>query len=165
MRKELSMLRTGRATPIILDSVMVDSYGSLTQVKYLATISIEDAKTLRVTPYDKSQMKGLEVAIGSANLGISTSPQGESLRVIFPELSTERRILLIKLAKEKLENTRVSVRQARDEARAEIQTRERNGELSEDEKFRKQEELQKLVDNTNSVLEELVKKKEKEILE
>jgi ribosome recycling factor len=163
LAKEFSSLRTGKASPMILDSVMVEAYGAKTPLKHVAAISIEDAKTLKVTPWDSSQLKGIESAIGQANLGVSTSPDSSGVRVIFPDLTTERRSQLIKVMKDKLEDARVSIRKEREKTWNEIQEDERTGKISEDEKFKAKDELQKLVDDTNGKLEEMSDRKEKEI--
>ena len=164
-KESLTTLRTGRATPALLDSVQAESYGSRTPIKHLASITIEDPRSLRVTPWDKSQIKPIETGIAAANLGVSTQADGASLRVIFPELTSDRRKALIKLAKEKFEEARISVRQARDETWNDIQTKEKDGGMSEDEKFRYKDELQKFIDGSNKNLEESVAKKEAEIAE
>ena len=164
-KESLSTLRTGRATPALLDSVVAESYGSRTPIKHLASITIEDPRSLRVTPWDKSQIKPIESAIAAANLGVSTIPDGASLRVIFPELTSDRRKALMKLAKEKLEEARIAVRQSRDEAWNDIQEKEKEGGMSEDDKFRYKDELQKYIDSANAKLEEILDKKEHEISE
>lgn len=162
---EYQGIRTGRATPAILDSVFVESYGTRTLLKHVASITLEDAKTLRVSPWDKSQIKGIEKAIGEANLGLSASSDASGVRVFFPALTDERRAGLVKVVKEKLEHARVSVRSERDEIWSDLQTKERKGEMAEDEKFRLKDEMQKLVDATNKKLEEHAEKKEKEVTE
>ncbi len=164
-KEGLSTLRTGRATPALLDSVVAESYGSRTPIKHLASITIEDPRSLRVTPWDKSQIKPIESAIAAANLGVSTQTDGASLRVIFPELTTDRRKALMKLAKEKLEEARIAVRLGRDEVWNDIQGKEKEGGMSEDEKFRFKDELQKYIDAANAKLEEILAKKEEEISE
>lgn len=164
-KESLTTLRTGRATPALLDSVQAESYGSRTPIKHLASITIEDPRSLRVTPWDKSQVKTIETAIAAANLGVSTQSDGASLRVIFPELTTDRRKTLLKLAKEKLEEARISVRQERDHVWTDIQTKQSDGDISEDEKFRYKDELQKFIDTANASFEDIVAKKEQEISE
>ncbi len=161
--EELSGIRTGRAAPAVLDGVTIESYGSKTPLKHVASISSEDAKTLRVSPWDKSQIKAIEKGIGEANLGISVSSDADGIRVFFPDLTSERRTMLAKLAREKLEQGRVSVRSERDEVWKDIQESEKDGDISEDEKFKLKEEMQKLVDASNSKLDELTEKKEKDI--
>lgn len=163
LAKELHGVRTGRATPMILDHVMVKAYDARTPLKQLASISIEDAKSLRVVPWDRSQTKEIETAIAAANLGISVAPDASGLRIIFPSLTAESRLHLEKLVRGKLEEAKITWRLERDRAWTEIQTRERTGDLSQDDKFRAKDELQKIVDATNQELEQAVLRKEKEI--
>jgi len=162
--REYLGVRTGKASPAVLDSVMVDSYGSKTPLKHVAAIGIEDAKTIKVTPWDKSQLGEIQKAIEAANLGLSVSPDSAGLRVIFPSLTEDRRKMLVKLTGEKLEEARISVRKEREKVWNEIQTDEKGGKLSEDDKFKAKDELQKLIDEANKKLEELSKKKEIEIM-
>ncbi len=161
---EFSKLRTGRATPSILDGVLVTAYDGKMPIRELAAVSIEEARVLRVAPWDKGVTKEIESAIVASNLGVSVSVDGSGLRVIFPELTTENREKIVKLAKSKLEEARVALRRTRDEVWSKIQADEREGKMSEDEKFRFKEELQKFIDGGNTKLEELTTKKEKEIL-
>ena len=132
---------------------MVSAYGSMTPLKQIGNVGVEDARTLRVSAYDAGLIKDIEKAISSANLGLGTSSDGANVRVTFPELTSERREQLVKLAKGKLEEARTTVRIARDEAWKEIQTREKEGTLTEDDKFALKEELQKKVDKANEDLE------------
>ncbi len=163
LSKELSSIRTGRATPVILDSVLVEAYGSRMSIRELANISIEGEKTIRIAPWDASMSKAIEKAIVASNLGLSVAVDDKGLRIIFPELTGERREQLIKLLKQKLEEARTSVRQIREKTWDEIQNKEKEGGMSEDEKFRHKDEMQKYIDEANSKLEEIVFRKEKEI--
>ena len=163
--KEYAGLRTGRATPALLDGVMVDSYGSKMPIKHVAAISTEDPKTLRIAPWDASQIKGIEQAIAASNLGISTAPDSTGIRVIFPDLTTERRTLLSKLVKEKLEEAKISVRKDREKNLGDLNEAKKSGEVSEDEHARLRDQLQKLVDEANQKLEQFADDKQKEILE
>lgn len=162
--REYLGIRTGKAAPAVLDNVLVDSYGSKMPLKHVAAIGIEDARTIRVTPWDKSQLGAVQTAIDVANLGLSVSPDSTGLRVIFPALTEERRKMLIKLMGEKLEEARISVRKDREKVWADIQAEEKAGKLSEDEKFKAKDELQKLIDEANKKLEDLSKRKETEIM-
>ncbi len=164
LTKEFSGVRTGKATPILLDNVMVDNYGSRTPIKFIASISVEDAKSLRVTPWDKSHVKSIESAIAQANLGLSTAPDQVGLRVIFPDLTEDRRKALLKIIGEKQEEARISLRKERERFWNDIQDKEKVGEISEDEKFRLKDDLQKMIDVGNASFDELVEKKKKEIL-
>ena len=164
LKKEYASIRTGQATPSILDGILVDAYGSSMSINQLATISIEDSKTLRITPWDKEVTKDIDKTIRESNLGLSVALDALGLRVSFPELTGERRAMLSKIAKEKLEEARIRVRTAREKSLDDLDRKEKEGGLGEDDKFRLKNELQKLVDDTNRKLEELILKKEKEIL-
>ena len=165
LAKEYRGLRTGRAAPAILDSVQVSAYGSMVPLKQVGNVSTEDARTLRITAFDASILKDIERGITAANIGVGTSSDGTSVRVTFPELTSERREQLVKLAKGKLEEARTAVRIARDEAWKEIQSREKEGTLTEDDKFSLKEELQKKVDAGNGDLEKAFERKQAEMSE
>jgi ribosome recycling factor len=160
LRNEYSGIHTGRATPTVLDIVSVEAYGSYQPVKNLASISVEDPKTLRVVPWDKSQVKDIEKAIQAANLGLSVATDDQGLRVIFPMLTTENRQKLVKVLKEKMEDARISVRKARESIQDDIKV----AELPEDDAFRAKDELQKVVDEANAALEAVFAKKENEVM-
>lgn len=161
---EYSGIRTGQATPTILDKIQIDSYGSMMPIKNVANIGVEDARTLRVAPWDATQVEAVEKAIVEADLGMSVTNDGKGLRVIFPELTGETREKIAKIVRQKLEDARVSLRKEREAAWDDIQKMEKDGEMSEDEKFRAKEEMQKIIDDANSRIEEVSKKKEAEIL-
>ncbi len=160
LKREFTGIRTGRATPAILDNVTVESYGTMMKIKEVASIGIEDARTLRVSPWDMSQVKGIEKGIMLADLGLSVSVDDKGLRVNFPELSTERRESLMKVAKQKLEEARVAIRTEREKIKREI-----TEGTDKDAKFRNTEELQKIVDSLNADLDAVYDRKEKEISE
>ena len=164
MGKEYNQLNIGRASPMVLDGVSVLSYGSHVPLKNIANISIEDPKTLRVAPWDKNQIKDIEKAITSANLGLSVATDDAGIRVIFPQLTTETRQNLVKVLKEKLEEQRIIVRKERERIWDEIQKLEKEGKMTEDEMFRAKEELQKIITETNGNLEATFEKKEREVL-
>lgn len=163
LSKEYAGIRTGRATPAILDSVMVESYGAKTPLKHVAAINIEDAKTLRIMPWDNSLTKAIESGIDSANIGVKAVGDGNGLRLSFPDLTEERRKLLLKLTNEKLEEARISLRKERERLLGLMTDAEKSGDISEDDKFRGKEELQKAVNDGNATLEAMAKKKETEI--
>lgn len=160
---QLAGIRTGRAAPAILDGVQVESYGSRMGINQVASVSVEDARTLRIAPWDASLAKEIEKAITMANLGLSVSTDERGVRVSFPELTAERRAALVKLAKEKVEESRASLRVARDEVWGDIQRREKDGEIPEDDKFRAKDDMQKRVDAANQQFDSMLEKKEKEI--
>lgn len=158
LSKEYSQVHTGRATPLVLDSIMVESYGSYMSIKNLAGVTIEDPKTLRIAPWDKTQVKAIENAIRNSDLGLSVLSDSDGIRVIFPMLTTENRLKLIKILKEKLEEARISVRKMRQEEIDKID------DLPEDDKKRGKEDIQKAVDESNSNLEVIFNKKETDIM-
>lgn len=164
LKREYGSVNTGRASSVVLDTVAVDVYGSRMPISHIATISTEDPRTLKITPWDKGQTKDIEKAIATANLGLSVSIDDTGLRVFFPQPTTERRINLIKVLKEKLEEGRVSVRGERELVWNDIQDKERDGKMPEDEKFKSKVELQKIVDETHKKMEEIFEKKQKEVL-
>ena len=162
--KEYSQLNIGRASPVILDGISVESYGSYVPLKNVASVSIEDPKTLRITPWDKNQIKEIEKAIVSSNLGLSVVADASGIRVIFPQLTTETRQTLVKVLKEKLEGSRITVRKERERVWDEIKKLEKEGKITEDDKFKAKEDLQKIIDETNKNLENIFERKEKEVL-
>jgi ribosome recycling factor len=162
LSRELSGVRTGRATPTLLDSLRPEAYGARTPITQLASVSIEDARTLRIVPWDKSVTKDIERAITEADLGISVATDDMGLRVIFPELTAERRTLLAKIANEKHEQAKVTLRGHRTESMKEIDALEKEG-MAKDLATRQKEELQKYIDEGNTALANITKKKEEEI--
>ena len=164
LSKEYTQLNIGRASPMVLDGISVESYGSRVPLKNVANISIEDPKTLRIAPWDKSQIKDIEKAIIASNLGLSVATDDLGIRVIFPQLTTETRSSLVKVLKEKLEETRITVRRERENVWKDVEEKEEAKKLTEDEKFRAKEDLQKIIDEVNRNLEAIFEKKEKEVM-
>lgn len=163
LSREYSGIRTGQANPGLLDSVKVESYGSFVPLNQIGSVSIEDARTLRLTVWDASQIAAVERGVREADLGVSVVTDSAGLRVIFPELTSERRTQLQKLAKSKLEEARVSVRGIRDEVLKDLEKNFKTGAVTEDEKFSGKETIQKQIDTCNQNLESLYQKKEKEL--
>ncbi|OGI95199.1 ribosome recycling factor [Candidatus Nomurabacteria bacterium RIFCSPLOWO2_01_FULL_42_17] len=161
---EYSQLNIGRASPMVLDGVAVESYGSRVPLKNVASVSIEDPRTLRVAPWDKGQIKDIEKAIQSSNLGLSVATDDLGIRVIFPQLTTESRQSLVKVLKEKLEEQRITIRRERERIWEDVQEKEKEAKLTEDEKFRAKDELQKIIDEANKNLEATFEKKQKEVM-
>ncbi|MDO8728720.1 MAG: ribosome recycling factor [bacterium] len=165
LKKEYSGIRTNQATPSILDAVSVEVYGSFMPINQVASILGAGPRSLLVTPWDNSVASNIDRAIRESNLGLSVSLDAQGVRVFFPELTSERRTLLTKVVKEKLEEARIRVRTEREKSLETLDRSEKDGIFSKDDKFRLKNELQKIVDDTNRRLEELSLKKEKEILE
>ena len=161
--REFGGIRTGRATPAILDSVRAEVYGARTPLNQLGTVSIEDARTLRVIPWDKSVNKAVEKAINEADLGVSVATDDQGLRVLFPDLTAERRMMLLKVANEKVEHAKVTLRGHRTDAIKEIEAAEKEGGMGKDDVVRLKEEVQKKIDAANAALEVHSKKKHEEI--
>ncbi len=164
LKAEYRSIQTGRATPQVLDLVHIDMYGTRTALAHAAGITIEDPRTIRVSPWDKSIISQMEKAINDADLGLSVSSDGEGLRVHFPSLTTETRQKLVKLLKDRLEDARVRIRALREETNKVIDTEAKDGAYGEDDQKRYRDEMQKIVDNANQELEELFNKKEKEVM-
>lgn len=164
LKKEFQQIRTGQASPAILDGVKVQVYGAPMGLKEVASIVIEGARTIRIQPWDRAQVKDIEKAISVANLGVSTVVDGEGVRVNFPELTGERRKEIARAAKDKLEEAKKEVRRHRDGIVKDLQDKEKAGGMGKDEIFRLKNEAQKLVDEANKRLEEVFAKKEKELL-
>lgn len=162
-RAEVVGIHTGRATPSLLDSVKVEQYGSRLGLNQVANLTVEDARTIRVVPWDVSQITVIEKSVTDAHLGVSTGSDEKGVRVSFPELTSERREQLIKLIKSKLETARIALRQHRDNVWTDIQKGEKDGVLSEDEKFRAKDDMQALIDKGNKALEDIAAAKEQEL--
>lgn len=165
LKGEFASIRTGRATPAILDGVKVEAYGTDMSVSQVANVSVEDARMLRITPWDMSLSKAIEKGIMLSDLGLSVSVDDKGLRVVFPDLTSERRTALIKIAKQKLEDARVALRTEREKSIKDIDSQQKEKLISEDEQFRMKADLQKIVEDVNRVFDEIFSKKEKEISE
>jgi ribosome recycling factor len=160
---EFQGLRTGRASPALLDSVQVEVYGSLMKLPQVASVSVEDARSLYISPWDKDQLKAIEKAITQADLGVGVGSDAIGVRVTFPELTTERRQQLMKLVRAKLEEARISLKGERTKTMEDIDAQHKADEMSEDETHRSRDEVQKIIDTANKKLEELADKKEVEL--
>lgn len=164
LHNEYQNIRTGRASTAFLDQVKVESYGDMVPLSNVASIGIEDAKCIRVSPWDSSLIRAIEKAVMVANLGVSTSVDEKGLRIIFPDLTGERRLLLVKQAKEKLEEAKVSLRQERNAVNDDMNNQKKSGDMSEDEVTRSKKEFDKNIEIAMNNLDILFAKKEKEIL-
>lgn len=165
LKREYNGIRTGRATPTILDGLKVESYGSQMPINQVANISVEDARMLRITPWDPSVTKEIEKTILVSDLGLSVTVDDKGLRVVFPDLTSDRRQTLVKIAKQKLEETKVTLRGEREKVLKELDKQEKEGGLSKDENFRLKKDLQKMLDDANQAYGDIFEKKEKEISE
>lgn len=164
-RVEISSLRTGRATPALVEDLLVDSYGAKTPLKHIASISAPDARSLIIQPWDKGALEAIGKAIENSSLNFAPIADGDRIRLTLPQLTEERRKDLLKILNGKTEEARVKTRRARDDAWKDIQQLEKDKTISEDEKFRAKDQLQKYMDSFNEELENHREKKEKEIME
>ena len=164
IRHELATVRTGRASPHLLDRVNVDYYGANTPLKQLASIAATEARMLTITPYDKSAIKMMEKAILESDLGLTPSNDGNVIRLTIPELTEERRKELVKVVRGIGEEGRVAVRNIRRDCMHDLRELKSEGEVGKDEEHRAEEELQKLTDAKIEEIEQLLKGKEEEIL-
>ncbi len=162
---QFATVRTGRASPNLLDRVMVDYYGATTPLRQLATISAPEARLLTVTPYDKSGMRMIEKAIRDSDLGLNPSNDGNVMRLTVPELTEERRRDLVKVARQIAEDGRVGIRNVRRDVMHDLRDLKNDGEVGADEEKRAETDLQKLTDEKVAELDGLLKTKEAEILE
>ncbi len=165
LQKELQAIRAGRATPTFLEKVVVPYYDSSLPLNQIATISAPDPRTLLIQPWDQSISKEVERAILKANLGVTPRLDGQIIRVVFPPLTEERRIELVKLAKKLGEDCRVELRNHRRSANEEIKGLKEANRISEDERDRYIEKVQKLLEKYSSQVDELIERKEKQIME
>lgn len=165
LKRELATLRAGRATPALLDKVMVDYYGSPTPLNQLANISVPEARMLIIQPWDKSVLADIEKAIQKSELGLNPNNDGDIIRITIPMLTEERRLELVKMVKKYGEEAKVAVRNVRRDANEQIKKLEKDGTVSEDEARRYQEQIQKITDETSNNIDKIVSEKEKDIME
>lgn len=164
LKQEYSQISTGRANPSLLDGISIESYGAFQPIKNLASITLEDPRTMRVSPWDKSQIKSIEKAITDSGLPFSLSVDDSGVRVHIPQMTEESKKGILKLLKEKLEDARVKVRNVRHDTLKNIDDGEEKGNYAEDAKIRFKETLQKKVDTINEELENVYTKKETDVM-
>ena len=165
LQDEFSAVRTGRATPALVEKIKVDVYGSEVVLQQLAGITVPEPRVLLIAPFDKTTMKAIEKAIQSSDLGVNPSNDGQSIRITFPELTTERRKDFVKVVKKQAEEGKVSVRNIRRHTRQELEHAEKDGDISKDELDRIEKELEKLTHDVVAEIDTLLAHKEKELLE
>jgi ribosome recycling factor len=163
-RNELATVRTGRASPHLLDRVNVDYYGTSTPLRQIANVAATEARLLTITPYDKSAIKQIEKAIMESDLGLTPSNDGNVIRLAIPELTEERRKELVKVVRGIAEEGRVAVRNIRRDCMHDLRELKQAGEVGQDDEHRSEEELQRETDGKIAAIEELLKGKEEEIL-
>ncbi|MDD7465333.1 MAG: ribosome recycling factor [Actinomycetaceae bacterium] len=164
-RADFQKIRSGRANPEMFTSLLVDYYGAPTPLQQLATVSIPEARTVLITPYDRSAMKDIEKAIAESDLGVNPTDDGQLLRINMPPLTEERRKDYVKLAKNKAEEARVSVRSVRRKAKDELDKIKKDGEAGEDDVARAEKELDAVTKKYTDQIDSLLDGKEKELME
>ncbi len=164
-REEFTTVRTGRASPAILNRITVDYYGTPTPINQLASFSVPEPRLLVIQPFDRNAMSAMEKAIMQSDLGLTPSNDGKVIRLAFPQLTEERRKELIKVVKERAEEGRVAVRNVRRHVKDELERLEREHLISEDDLVRAEKELQKLTDKHVAEIDEVFGNKEQELLE
>lgn len=164
LKNGISSLRTGRATPAIVEDLPVDYYGASQPLKALAAISVPEPRQLLISPWDKGAMEPIQKAIQQSNLGMNSIADSNGIRLNLPVLTEERRKDLLKLLGTKLEEAKIAVRKEREEAIKAVDKAEKEKEISKDDQFRTKQEIQKLVDETNKKIGEIGDHKEKEIM-
>lgn len=164
-KEDLATVRTGRANSTMFQGITIDYYGAATPINQLASISVPEARMVIIKPYDASQLNTLEKAIRDSDLGVNPTNDGSIIRILIPQLSEERRRDMVKIAKGKGEDARVSVRNVRRKAKDELDRIAKDGEAGQDDVDRAEKELQHLTDKYVTQVEELVKHKETELLE
>lgn len=162
--EEAAKLRTGRANPALVENIMVDYYGARTPLMQIASISIPEARQILIQPWDKGAMQPIETAIRESDLGLNPGNDGQNIRVVLPALNEERRRDLVKALGARAEEARIAIRTVREDVWKEIQDLEKEGVISEDDKFQGKDALQKVIDEYNAKIESIKEKKEQEIL-
>jgi ribosome recycling factor len=165
LRDEFSRVRTGRATPALVEKMRVDYYGSEVPLQQLAGFAVPEPRVLVIQPYDKGAMAAIEKAIQQSDLGINPSNDGQVVRLVFPELTEDRRKDLVKVVKHQAEEGRVAVRNLRRHARQELEALEKAGEMSRDELERAEKDLEKATHDVVADVDQLLTHKERELLE
>lgn len=164
-KDDFSGIRTGRATPAMFNKIVVDYYGAMTPVNQLASLTVPEPRMAIVTPYDKSSLGSIERAIRDSDLGVNPTNDGNVIRIVFPQLTEERRREFIKVARHKAEDAKVAIRNIRRKAKEELDRLVKDGETGEDEVVRAEKELEKTTAHYVGNVDELLKHKEAELLE
>jgi ribosome recycling factor len=164
-RKEFAGIRTGKASPALLDPILVDYYGSQMKINQIASISVPEAKLIVIQPWDKSVLDSIQKAIQKSDLGLNPTNDGKLIRIAIPALTEERRKDLVKLVKKKAEEARVTIRNIRRNANDQIKELEKEGAITEDEKIKSLDKFQKITDDYINKINEIAEQKEKEIME
>ncbi len=161
---ELSSVRTGRANPALLSTVMVESYGSKVPLQQVASVTVSDAKTLTISPWDKGQLQEIEKGIQAANLGFNPSNDGQVVRISLPMLTEDRRKEMVKLVGQLAEHARIGIRQVREDIIKSVKKSEADGDSTKDDVANAQKKVQEIIDKYNGDIKSIAEEKEKELM-
>lgn len=164
LAKEFGTLRTGRATPAILEGITVFAYDAVMDLKSVASIAVPDSKTLTIQPWDRSLLQSIEKAVRDADLGVNPIVDGDLVRLSMPQMTEDNRKKLVKNMKERMEDAKVSLRKVREEARLQVSKMEADKQMGEDEKYKAYEELDKMTKEYGEKIDDMAEKKEEEIM-
>ena len=165
LKDEMAKVRTGRAHPSLLDHISVESYGSMVPLSQVANVGVEDSRTLTITPWERTMVQVIEKAIMTSDLGLNPNSAGTVIRVPMPALTEERRKDLVKVVKAEAENSRIAIRNIRRDANGTLKTLQKDKDISEDDERRGQDEIQKLTDQFIKTVDEVLGKKEQDLME
>lgn len=165
LNNDLAVIRAGRANPAILDKVMVDYYGTPTPVKSIGGVSVPEPRIIQIQPWETSLLREIEKAILSANIGVTPTNDGKSIRLVFPELTQDRRKDLVKSVKKRGEESKVAIRNLRRDELDSYKTKKKNNEISEDELKGAENDIQKIIDKSIAQVDKILELKEKDIME
>ena len=165
LKDEMAKVRTGRAHPSLLDHISVDSYGSMVPLSQVANVGVEDSRTLTITPWERTMVQVIEKAIMTSDLGLNPNSAGTVIRVPMPALTEERRKDLVKVVKAEAENSRIAIRNIRRDANGTLKTLQKDKDISEDDERRGQDEIQKLTDQFIKSVDDVLGKKEQDLME
>lgn len=165
LRKEMQRVRTGRASATMLDSVKVDYYGALTPLNQMASVSVPESRLITIQPWDATALKEIEKGILKANIGLTPSSDGKIIRISVPPLTEDRRKEIVKIVNKTCEDYKVALRNIRRDSNEMLKGLKKDGDISEDDQFKAQDTVQKVTDTNVSLIDDVYKEKEKEILE
>jgi ribosome recycling factor len=163
-KDELKKMKTGRANSELVEGIQVDYFGTRTPLIHMATISVLDAKTIEISPWNKDQLKEIKKAVSNSDLGLNPSEDGQVIRITIPSMTEERRLEMVKQLGKKTEESKIKIRRDREDFWNKIQKQEKDGDISEDEKFKNKEDLQGLVDEYNKKIDEIEGRKREDLM-
>lgn len=165
LKEDLSSIRAGKANPKLVDKIQISYYGTMTPLNQIANISVPEPRSIVIQPWDSNNLKEIEKAILTSDLGINPTNDGKIIRLVIPQLTEERRKELLKVVKKEIENSKIAVRNIRRDANEEFKKMEKASEITKDDHKKAEDEIQKLTDKYTKLIDEIYRAKEKEIIE